>query len=204
MGSGKSKKSVWLSGEDCDLIVRTTNYSPSIRIGKLNVRVYDRTYVILEISKRAKPRKLCCKWSSPQKIPPPRLVGAQKPFAPDRKRRRPARQGRRRNATGTGQAPHFQTLHPRTFDQKAPPNAEKTPEETKMKMSLPRGYTNSGKSSTLNALLIIQWRREEVLKKTCFSPPSKRPAAHKNGGQFIFPRNRHCRIREQTPHHLQF
>lgn len=51
--------------------------------------------------------------------------------------------------------------------------------------------------------LIIQWRRgRKSLKRHAFRHPRNVHAAHKNGGQFIFPRNRHCRIREQTPHHL--
>lgn len=56
MGSGKIKEiQAWLSGEDCDLIVANDELTP-LQIRNLektlNVRVYDRTYVILEIFKR--------------------------------------------------------------------------------------------------------------------------------------------------------
>ena len=51
------------------------------------------------------------------------------------------------------------------------------------------GYTNSGKSSTLNALLnhSVAKRKEVFEKDMLFATLGNVHAAHKNGGHFIFP-----------------
>ncbi|MFY9422094.1 MAG: GTPase HflX [Bacilli bacterium] len=177
MGSGKIKEiQAWLSGEDCDLIVANDELTP-LQIRNLektlNVRVYDRTYVILEIFKRrAKTKEAMLQVElASKKYLLPRLVGAHRNLS----RQTGSVGGLRGRGGGEMQLELDRRLISKQISaiqnelrelKKLRQTQRKLRKKQEMKIVSLVGYTNSGKSSTLNALLNHSVaKRKEVFEK---------------------------------------
>jgi len=177
VGSGKLKEiKTWIEGEECDLIVANDELSP-LQVRNLEkaleVRVFDRTYVILEIfKKRAKTKEAILQVElAAKKYMLPRLIGAHR----DLSRQTGSVGGMHGRGGGEMQLELDRRLISKQINsiQKELQELKKLRQTQRslrkkqdMKIVSLVGYTNSGKSSTLNSLLDRSLaKKKEVLEK---------------------------------------
>ncbi|HHX80192.1 MAG TPA: GTPase HflX [Acholeplasmataceae bacterium] len=178
IGSGKVQEmKLLLESEECGIVVVNDELSPlqvSNLEKELGVDVFDRTYIILEIfSRRARTKEAKLQVQLASNIYQlPRLVGAHKHLSRQRGTGSGALHGR-----GGGEMKlelDRRLISKQINDIKAElkelKNLRKTQRKLRkkqgMKVASLVGYTNSGKSSTLNALLSYSIsKRKEVYEK---------------------------------------